>query len=220
MVNMWPPAPVVSRIAINAAHFHHQITQVLDAIPLRHTLCSSGYIVAILLLCHLSGLDFGYHCACGLLCTTDLYCVPGKINLSNIYLNRRCWHYFWSSRAVHSSSTELLLEAKMIWFIYMQVFNSFWPVNVICQHRSGSTLAQVMACCLTHQHGSEALTKDQFHSKCLRYWFVKWVSNYTSEITATSPRGQWVKTVPFSVGVQWVFIQTPIRVSVIPTSFH
>ena len=29
-----------------------------------------------------------------------------KINLQNIYLNRRCWHYFSSSQAVHSSSTK------------------------------------------------------------------------------------------------------------------
>ena len=80
----------------------------MDAIPLRHMLFSSGYIVAILLLCHLSGLDFSYHCTCGLLCTTHLYCVPGKIDLRNIYLNHRCWHYFLSSRAVHSSSTKVL----------------------------------------------------------------------------------------------------------------
>ena len=29
------------------------------------------------------------------------------------------------------------------------VFNSLWPSDTIWRHRSGSTLAQVMACCLT-----------------------------------------------------------------------
>ena len=31
----------------------------------------------------------------------------------------------------------------------MCIINSLWPSDTIWQHRSGSTLAQVMACCLT-----------------------------------------------------------------------
>ena len=32
---------------------------------------------------------------------------------------------------------------------YLTTLNSLWPIDAIWQHRSGSTLAQVMACCLT-----------------------------------------------------------------------
>ena len=37
------------------------------------------------------------------------------------------------------------------WLIKVKatLLNSLWPCDVICQHRSESTLAQVMACCLT-----------------------------------------------------------------------
>ena len=35
------------------------------------------------------------------------------------------------------------------WNIYTYTFNSLWPGDKKWWHRSGSTLAQVMACCLT-----------------------------------------------------------------------
>ena len=31
----------------------------------------------------------------------------------------------------------------------LTILNSLWPIDTICQHRSRSGLAQVMACCLT-----------------------------------------------------------------------
>ena len=60
--------------------------------------------------------------------------------------------------------------------------NSLWPSDTICRHRSGSTLAQVMACCLTAP--SHWLTQ---------YWLLiskaLWLSpecNFTKDIPATN----------------------------------
>ena len=79
---------------------------------------------------------------------------------------------------------------------------SLWPCDAIWRHRSGSTLAQVMACCLT--------APSHYLNQC---WplisEVLWCSpesnftmsaqatilhneNYTFIISVTSPRGQWV----------------------------
>ena len=41
---------------------------------------------------------------------------------------------------------------------------------------------------------SVAFTKEQFYSKCLCYYSVSWVWNYTSIVTASFPRGQRVNT--------------------------
>ena len=67
-----------------------------------------------------------------------------------------------------------------------------WFSDAIWRHRSGSTLAQVMACCLTepshyvnqamlidHQRCSVAFTWEQFHKKCS--WTL--IHNMFSEIT-------------------------------------
>ena len=48
------------------------------------------------------------------------------------YLNQ-----WWSSLLRHTCIPQA-------WWV-----NSLWPNDAICRHRSGSTLAQVMACCLT-----------------------------------------------------------------------
>ena len=66
----------------------------------------------------------------------------------------------------------------------LQILNSLLPSDTIWWHGSGSTLAQVMACCLMasscyldqcYQLGSVAFIQDLFHRKCSRYQFVKWV---------------------------------------------
>ena len=58
-------------------------------------------------------------------------------------------------------------------------FNSFWPSDTMWWQRSGSTLAQIMACCLTAINQSQpSITKIHL--------------NYISEISFKFPRGQWV----------------------------
>ena len=83
-------------------------------------------------------------------------------------------------------------------------FNSLWPSDAIWRQRSGSTFAQVMACCLTapshylnqcwlivskvQRHSSEGnFTID---TSAMNHW--NYLENYLSKISFKSPRGQWV----------------------------
>ena len=86
-------------------------------------------------------------------------------------------------------------------------FNSLWPSDAIQQHKSMSTLYQVMACCLMAPghylnqycilisevpgHSSESNFKAPVQTTILYNEFEK----YAFKIPATSPRGQWVKSV-------------------------
>ena len=66
-------------------------------------------------------------------------------------------------------------------------FNSIWHSDAIWWHTSGSSLAQVMACHLIAPYSNMnqcwlftkwslmTLTQDQFHMKCSRYQFIRWV---------------------------------------------
>ena len=68
------------------------------------------------------------------------------------------------------------------------LFNSLWPSDNIWQHRSGSTLADVKACCLStqnhylnqyrliiHQWGLVVFNLGQFHRKYSNYLSLIWV---------------------------------------------
>ena len=57
------------------------------------------------------------------------------------------WLGSWLNQWCPSFSIELNWINR--WFTRQQGVNSLWPSDVIWRHRSGSTLAQVMACCLT-----------------------------------------------------------------------
>ena len=111
-------------------------------------------------------------------------------NAQDIYYLSFMWVWNWSIQGYRLISWD-----KWV--------NSLWPSNAMWRHRSGSTLAQVMACCLTApshylnqcwlvingfcgihmrtfaQGNSHIILKDDFE-------------NYIFEITATSLRGQWV----------------------------
>ena len=85
-------------------------------------------------------------------------------------------------------------------------FNSLWPSNAIWQHTSGSTLAKVMACCLT----APSLYLNQCwllvievlcYSPDSNYPVSAGATihynefeNYTCRIPTTYPWGQWVKS--------------------------
>ena len=88
--------------------------------------------------------------------------------------------------------------------------NSLWPSDAIWRHRSGSTLAQIMACSLTAPnhyrnqfwlpiskgflHSSESHFTATAHATILYHEF----ENRTCKLTSIFPRGQWVlmKEVP------------------------
>ena len=90
-------------------------------------------------------------------------------------------------------------------FGHCLLINSLWPSDAIWQHRSGSTLVQVMACCLmapSHYLNQcwLIISKVQWHSfegnftidtSAINHW--NYLENYLSKILFKSPRGQWVK---------------------------
>ena len=83
--------------------------------------------------------------------------------------------------------------------------NSWRPSDTIWRHRSGSTLAEVMACCLTTpSHNlnqclfiiNGVLWYSPYNNFTGSAWDINsWYEfvNHDFEITATYPRGQWVK---------------------------
>ena len=90
-----------------------------------------------------------------------------------------------------------------------QAYNPLWPNDFLWQHRCGSILAQVMACCL--------MAPSHYLNQCWRIIKgVLWQShesndpativndkfeNYIFKFTATSPRGQWVNGVKYVADV-------------------
>ena len=85
----------------------------------------------------------------------------------------------------------------------MSSFNSLWPSGPIWQHRSGSTLAQAMACCLTapnHHLNNVDLSSWRSSDIHLReIWqeipqpsVTKMIlKNYLTKLSFKSPRDQW-----------------------------
>ena len=76
--------------------------------------------------------------------------------------------------------------------------NSLWHNDAIWQLRSGSTLAQLMVCCLTASShyssiGYVAYTWEQFHKKCWRIQSVTWKKNLHFWNIWTSARDRCVK---------------------------
>ena len=89
----------------------------------------------------------------------------------------------------------------------MFFFNCLWPSDVISRHRSESTLALVMACCLTAKShflnqgwllSSKVFCKIHLGAvllEVLMNLIVHVFGDYTCKINTTSPRGQWVNLV-------------------------
>ena len=76
-----------------------------------------------------------------------------RINNIPVLMPTMAYRLVWSNAdPVHRRIYAALREDKLIWIttsIITCKINSLWPSNAIYWHRSGSTLAQVMACCLT-----------------------------------------------------------------------
>ena len=91
------------------------------------------------------------------------------------------------------------------WHPILHTLNSLWPSDAIWRCRSMSTLAQVMACCLTapsHYLNQcwHTINKVQWHSSdgnFTRYTSTidHWVlfENYLCKLSFECPMGQWVK---------------------------
>ena len=75
----------------------------------------------------------------------------------------------------------VIADEKRSSITHIYCINSLWPSDTIWCQRSGSTLAQVMACCLMtlsyyinhflthHFRGIVELVQDPFHRKCSRF---------------------------------------------------
>ena len=104
------------------------------------------------------------------------------------------------------TDTPIKICNKIKRYLVSHWISSLWPSDSIWRHKSGTTLARVMACCLT--------ASSHYLSQC---WFLDndvpspshhsnfiasteatrsydEVQNYISKVIATSPRSQWVKT--------------------------
>ena len=81
---------------------------------------------------------------------------------------------------------------------WSNLVNSWGPGDGIWRHISGSTLAQVMAYCLTapshYLNQSWLITQESIYNKYLSHQFLKWAWNALTKIPFKSPRGQWVNS--------------------------
>ena len=96
--------------------------------------------------------------------------------------------------------------------------NSLWPSDTIWWQRSGSTLAQVMAFCLTapSHYLNQCwliISKIKLHSSdsnftsdnsAINHWNK--FEDHSSKISVKSPRGQWVKMIITFPWGEWVKI--------------
>ena len=141
------------------------------------------------------------------------FCLSCKI--SNIHIGNftggtktvyRNYHntYFKKITDVHPSEISQIMHT-IWWRKVSPTINSLGPSDTIWRHKSGSTLAQVMACWLTAQSNYLnrcwlIISKVQWHpsesnfirdTSATSHWV--WLANYISKILFKSPRGQWVK---------------------------
>ena len=105
-----------------------------------------------------------------------------------------------------------LLRFQFHWNAFPIVYLTLWPSDTIWRQRSGSILAQVMACCLTapsHYLNQCWLIisevqwhsyKDNFtYASTINHWNL--FQNCKSRISFKFPRGQWVNDMPVSAQI-------------------
>ena len=122
-----------------------------------------------------------------------------------------CWYGWWSG-ADQVTSHYLNQWWLVYWSIYVSLglnVNSLGPSDAIWWQRSGSTVAQEMACCLTApSHYLNRcwliISKAQWHSykgnltrDAPNISHLNPFENYVHNISFKSPRSQWVKLHPW-----------------------
>ena len=134
-----------------------------------------------------------------------------------VWINSCSWHWKWPEGPIHSYQCLALVCSPLP---ALEWINWLWPSDAIWQHRSGSTLAQVMAWCLTAPNhylnqcwliisrvlwpSSEGVTIRRSENTNLS----SKMKNCIFKIASRSPRGQWVKEV--LIGVQQASASNPI----------
>ena len=109
------------------------------------------------------------------------------------------WGIYWEHCGVAYGEFTVYHNKRVL------VFNSLWPCDTKWQHRSGSTLAQVMACCLTApshylnqcwliiskvewRSSKGKFTRD---TSAINHW--NYLESLVPKISFKFPRGQWLK---------------------------
>ena len=107
-------------------------------------------------------------------------------------------YYFYILGVSHLKA--LLVQVLLGLGSWMPHLNSLWPSDATWCPRSGSTLAQVMACCLMAP--SHYMNQCWLNIKDVSFTWEQFLSiisykefeNYNSKTNDTLPRGQWVNT--------------------------
>ena len=125
------------------------------------------------------------------------------------------WCFLWCQTVQAVEKTiELPVMHNTIWvatqwlpYACISNFNSVWPSDAICGYKSGSKLAQIMACCLMapshclnqcwllisevlwHSHESKCTANVHIIILCNEF------KNYVLKINVASPKGHQVKYV-------------------------
>ena len=75
---------------------------------------------------------------------SQMWVIVQKFELLKVILSLlgELWYILWLSGRILSLQLQMRLDPSML-------VNSLWPSDAIWRHGFGSTLAQVMACCLT-----------------------------------------------------------------------
>ena len=76
----------------------------------------------------------------------------------------KCFVHSYTVDVVFTLSYDVIMN-----IFYTSVIKSLWPSGVIWRQRSGSTLAQVMPCCLTAPSHSLNITKICLKITCLKF---------------------------------------------------
>ena len=108
--------------------------------------------------------------------------------------------YITKTISIHDIGCKIFVAFMYVWLDSLSlcsVIKSIWASHHIGQHRSGSILAQAMACCLmapSHYLNQCCLFISEvlWHSPESYFALSIQFQNYTCRITATPPRGQWV----------------------------
>ena len=131
------------------------------------------------------------------------------------------WHSPEGNISVPYDISLEITNLKSLMHLKNQWVNSLWPSDAIWRQMSGSTLAQVMACCLTapshylnqcwliirkvEWYASKGkFTRD---NSAINHW--NYLANQVPRISFKFPRGQWVKrkiTVSKGVWTHWTVL--------------
>ena len=109
------------------------------------------------------------------------------------------WSYYSLALSYQYHTVSILSSFMRLFYTCgYSLNNSLWSSDTIWWPKSGSTLAQVMACCLrapSHYLNQCGLIINRVFTGIawdISSWYE--FENYNFEITATSSRGQWVHT--------------------------